>query len=164
MWQPGKSGNPGGRGGEFQKCQTLCRTKSEAAAKRMFQLAYLNEIDETGELAPVPINADKRIVYMASQWVYENAWGKPKAAMRERMWQKGQSGNPGGKRGEYYEMQRMCREASPAAAERLIEMAYLNAIDETGRLAPLPINADRRIVSWAVDKLMERAWGQAEGV
>jgi hypothetical protein len=44
----------------------------------MFELAYLNEIGEDGELAPVPINADKRIVYMASQWVYENAWGKAK--------------------------------------------------------------------------------------
>jgi hypothetical protein len=29
-------------------------------------------------------------------------------------------------------MQRMCREASPAAAQRLIEMAYLNAIGEDG--------------------------------
>jgi len=67
---------------------------------------------------------------------------------------------PSGLKAEYFEMQRMCREASPAAAQRLIEMAYLNAIDEDGKLAPLPINADRRIVSWAVDKLMERAWGK----
>jgi hypothetical protein len=80
--------------------------------------------------------------------------------MRAKMWQKGQSGNPGGKRPEYFEMQRIAREASPAAAKRLVEMAYLDAIDEDGNLAPLPINADRRIVSWAVDKLMERAWGK----
>jgi len=78
LWKPGVSANPDGRGGEFQKCKSLCRQKSEAAAKRIFELAYLNEIGEDGELAPVPINADKRIVYMASQWVYENAWGKPK--------------------------------------------------------------------------------------
>jgi len=81
-------------------------------------------------------------------------------ALAANVWKKGQSGNPKGKQAEYYEMQRIAREASPAAAKRLVEMAYLDAIDEDGNLAPLPINADRRIVSWAVDKLMERAWGK----
>ena len=70
--------------------------------------------------------------------------------MRAVMWQKGQSGNPSGRKAEYFEMQRMCREASPAAAQRLIEMAYLDVVDENGNLAPLPVTADRRIVSWAV--------------
>jgi hypothetical protein len=44
----------------------------------MFELAELDAIDEKGNLAPLTAKADPRIVYMASQWIYENAWGKPK--------------------------------------------------------------------------------------
>ena len=44
----------------------------------MFELAELDAIDENGNLAPLTAKADPRIIYMASQWVYENAWGTAK--------------------------------------------------------------------------------------
>jgi hypothetical protein len=78
IWRPGKSGNPGGKGGDFKACQALCRSKSSAAAKRMFELAELDAIDENGELPALSSKADPRIVMMAAQWVYERAWGPPK--------------------------------------------------------------------------------------
>jgi hypothetical protein len=78
IWRPGQSGNPGGKGGDFKLVQRLCREKSAAAAKRMFELAELDAIDESGELPPLSAKADPRIVALASQWVYERAWGPPK--------------------------------------------------------------------------------------
>jgi hypothetical protein len=44
----------------------------------MAELAYLDARDDKGELIPIPINADRRTVLVASQWLYETAWGKPK--------------------------------------------------------------------------------------
>jgi hypothetical protein len=64
MFKPGKSGNPGGKGGEYQRCVSLCREKSYDSAMAIMQLA--RETD------------DDRLRFMAHSWVYERAWGKPK--------------------------------------------------------------------------------------
>ena len=61
------------------------------------------------------------------------------------MWQPGQSGNPQGKSGRFQEVQRICREASPEAARKLIELMS---------------DDDPRIAGWASDKVLERAWGK----
>src|SRR5215471_16682590 len=60
MWRPGQSGNPTGAIGEWQ----LCREHSAEAAQeiiRLFAESY-----------------DDRVRYLAAQWVYEQAWGKPR--------------------------------------------------------------------------------------
>jgi hypothetical protein len=62
-----------------------------------------------------------------------------------RMWQPGQSGNPQGKSGRFQEAQRICREASPEAARKLVELIS---------------DDDPRIAGWASDKVVERAWGK----
>ena len=62
-----------------------------------------------------------------------------------RPFQPGQSGNPSGKGGLYHEAQRICREASPAAALRIVEL--MNSTDE-------------RVALMAADKVLERAWGK----
>ncbi len=56
----------------------------------------------------------------------------------------GQSGNPGGKGGTYYEAQRICRDASPKAARVMIEL--LSSEDDRVRLM-------------AAREIYERAWG-----
>ena len=61
------------------------------------------------------------------------------------MWQPGQSGNPGGKTGEFVEAQRICRKASPAAAQTLVDL-----LDDP----------DPRIKGYAADKIREWAWGK----
>ena len=61
--------------------------------------------------------------------------------------QPGRSGNPSGKGGLYHEAQRICREASPAAALRMVEL--MNSTDE-------------RVALMAADKVLERAWGKSK--
>src|SRR5690242_14257348 len=65
--------------------------------------------------------------------------------MREKMWQPGKSGNPGGRTIEYKECVRMAKEASPRAMQRLIELME---------------SSDERVAIMAADKIMERAWGK----
>jgi hypothetical protein len=81
-------------------------------------------------------------------------------ALRARQWAPGQSGNPSGKGGLYHEMQRLAREASPGAVQRLIELAQLDRRDEEGKLLPLTSDADPRIVLMASSTLIERGFGK----
>ena len=62
-----------------------------------------------------------------------------------RPFQPGQSGNPSGKGGLFHAAQRICREASPAAARKMVEL--MNSSDE-------------RVALMAADKVLERAWGK----
>jgi hypothetical protein len=64
VWKPGQSGNPRGAIGEWQRCRALCREHSEAAAQEIIRLFSESE--------------DDRVRYMAAQWTYEQAWGKPR--------------------------------------------------------------------------------------
>ena len=80
--------------------------------------------------------------------------------LRERQWVPGQSGNPSGKGGLYHEMQRLAREAAPAAVRRLIELAQLDRVDEKGNLLPLTSDADQRLVMLASSTLLERGFGK----
>src|SRR5215472_12217080 len=64
IWKPGQSGNPKGAIGEWQRCRALCRENSAAAAQEIIRLFSESE--------------DDRVRYMAAQWTYEQAWGKPK--------------------------------------------------------------------------------------
>src|ERR1700738_45453 len=57
---------------------------------------------------------------------------------------KGKSGNPGGRTKQFAQCQRLCREASPDAARRLIELIQ---------------SEDERVALMAADKIFERAWG-----
>src|SRR5258707_11052977 len=59
--------------------------------------------------------------------------------------QKGKSGNPGGATKQFAQCQRLCREASPDAARRLIELMQ---------------REDERVALMAADKVFERAWGR----
>src|SRR5258708_15516647 len=58
---------------------------------------------------------------------------------------KGKSGNPGGRAKQFAQCQRLCREASPDAARRLIELMQ---------------SEDERVALMAADKVFERAWGR----
>jgi hypothetical protein len=60
-------------------------------------------------------------------------------------YKKGQTGNPGGKTKQFAQCQRLCREASPDAARRLIELIQ---------------SEDERVALMAADKVFERAWGR----
>jgi hypothetical protein len=60
-------------------------------------------------------------------------------------YKKGQTGNPGGKTKQFAQCQRLCREASPDAARRLIELIQ---------------SEDERVALMAADKIFERAWGR----
>jgi hypothetical protein len=62
-----------------------------------------------------------------------------------RPFKPGQSGNPTGKGGLFHEAQRICREASPDAARRMVELMY---------------STDERVALMAADKVLERAWGK----
>jgi hypothetical protein len=64
MWRQGQSGNPGGVSNEFKECQAFCREKSRESAEAIARIA-----DST---------TDERLAFMAHQWIYERAWGKPK--------------------------------------------------------------------------------------
>src|ERR1700722_1239832 len=74
---------------------------------------------------------------------------KPRSQHRGTMnlipFQKGQSGNPGGRTKMFAEAQRICREASPRAAQRLIELMESD---------------DERVALMAAAKVYERAWGR----
>jgi hypothetical protein len=61
-------------------------------------------------------------------------------------WRKGQSGNPRGIQGEQYlEAVRICREATPEAARRMVELMR---------------SKDERVALMASDKVWERAFGK----
>ena len=64
MWEPGQSGNPGGFGGEYQRCLRLCRDASYKAAEEIIRLGRESD--------------DDRIRFVASTWIYERSWGRPK--------------------------------------------------------------------------------------
>jgi hypothetical protein len=66
-------------------------------------------------------------------------------ALAAHSWRPGQSGNPGGRTVEFADCQRLCREASAAAARRLIELMH---------------SEDERVALMAADKVLERAWGR----
>jgi hypothetical protein len=66
-------------------------------------------------------------------------------AMRQRMWQPGQSANPSGKGGLYHEVVKMAREASPRAIARLQELMESD---------------DERVAAVACNSLLERAFGK----
>lgn len=70
------------------------------------------------------------------------------AAFRERIFQKGQSGNPGGRGGEYHQMLRICRERSVAAALEIAKLAEKSD--------------DERVRYMAATWICERAWGKAK--
>jgi hypothetical protein len=57
----------------------------------------------------------------------------------------GESGNPGGRTDKYLEAQRICREATPAAARKMVALMD---------------SADERVALMAADKVFERAWGK----
>jgi hypothetical protein len=61
-WQPGQSGNPSGKGGEYQRCRKLCREASASAAEEIIRLYQQSD--------------DDRVRFMAAQWTFEQAWGK----------------------------------------------------------------------------------------
>ena len=81
-------------------------------------------------------------------------------ALRARQWAPGESGNPSGRGGLYHEVQRLAREASPGAVQRLIELAQLDRVDEEGKLLPLTLDADHRVVMMASATLIERGFGK----
>jgi hypothetical protein len=66
-------------------------------------------------------------------------------ALAAHSWRPGQSGNPGGRTPEFVDCQRLCREASPDAARRLIGLMY---------------SEDERVALMAADKVLDRAWGR----
>ncbi len=65
--------------------------------------------------------------------------------------QPGQSGNPSGHSGRYGEVMRLCREAGPAVAARLIEIA-------------LDRNEEARVCVVAGQEVLSRAFGKARAV
>jgi hypothetical protein len=69
------------------------------------------------------------------------------AALAANLWKPGQSGNPGGKGGTYYEMMRLARQFTPQATQILIDIA-----SDPGE------EARSRIV--AIGMLYDRAWGK----
>jgi hypothetical protein len=82
-------------------------------------------------------------------------------ALNERKWQPGQSGNPSGRGGLYRDVRRLCRDASPAAVKRMIQIAEIGAedLDENGNPKPLSQRADIRAVEYACNWLLERGFG-----
>jgi hypothetical protein len=66
-------------------------------------------------------------------------------AFAARLWQKGESGNPGGRTRDLAEVVGLAREASPRAIQRMIQL-----ID----------SEDERVALMAADKVLERAWGK----
>ena len=66
---------------------------------------------------------------------------------RLRPFQRGQSGNPGGVAGRYQEVVRLCREAGPEVAQRLIAIA-------------LDPDEERRIVVVAGQEVLNRGFGR----
>jgi hypothetical protein len=66
-------------------------------------------------------------------------------AMEACKWKPGQSGNPHGKRGAYLEAMRICREASPEAARKMVALMDSD---------------DPRVAYMATNAVLERAWGK----
>jgi hypothetical protein len=64
MWKPGQSGNPGGFGGEYQRCLRLCRDASYEAAEEIIRLGRESD--------------DDRVRFTAASWIFERSWGRPK--------------------------------------------------------------------------------------
>ena len=64
MWKPGQSGNPGGFGGEYQRCLRLCRDASYKAAEEIIRLGRESD--------------DDRVRFTAASWIFERSWGRPK--------------------------------------------------------------------------------------
>jgi hypothetical protein len=83
-------------------------------------------------------------------------------ALAANRWRPGQSGNPSGHSGEYGEAMKLAQQAAPWAVRRLIELAELDQIDNQGNLIPLKDlpEADRRVVTVAVNSLLDRAFGR----
>ena len=80
-----------------------------------------------------------------------------------RPWQPGVSANPGGKGGLYQETLKLMREASPRAAQRMLEIAKIDKsqIEDDGSLSPLDLRTDDiRAVGVAATWCYERAWGK----
>jgi hypothetical protein len=65
--------------------------------------------------------------------------------LAKHAWKPGQSGNPHGRTDQYFEAQRICRDASPDAARKIV--ALMDSEDE-------------RVALMAADKIVERAWGR----
>lgn len=63
QWQPGQSGNPSGKGGNFVKAQSIYRENSPEAAQTMVDLLK---------------DPDPRVRGFAADKVMERAWGKPR--------------------------------------------------------------------------------------
>ena len=70
-------------------------------------------------------------------------------AFTERIWRKGQSGNPAGHSGLYGEVTRLAREASPRAIQRLKELMESD---------------DHRVAAVACNSIIDRAFGKAARV
>lgn len=66
-------------------------------------------------------------------------------AMEARKWKPGQSGNPGGRTAAYNEAMRICREASPEAARKMVALMD---------------SEDPRVAYMATNTVLERAWGK----
>ena len=66
---------------------------------------------------------------------------------RLRVLQPGQTANPTGRNGHYGAVMRLCRDAGPAAAKRLIEIA-------------MDPNEDTRIVVVAIQEVLNRGFGR----
>lgn len=66
---------------------------------------------------------------------------------RLRVIRPGESGNPTGRNGHYGEVQRLCREAGPAVAKRLIEIA-------------LDPNEETRVSVVAAQEVLNRGFGR----
>lgn len=64
-WQPGQSGNPGGR------------TKLEAEVRKCAQQRSERAIERCGEILE---SKDERAALVAAQTILDRAWGKPKEA------------------------------------------------------------------------------------
>ncbi len=85
---------------------------------------------------------------LPSESAAENGWYVPAHGKgRLRPFQRGQSGNPSGHSGRYGEVVRMCREAGPAVAQRLIAIA-------------LDPEEERRIVVVAGQEVLNRGFGR----
>lgn len=66
-------------------------------------------------------------------------------ALKANLWSKGQSGNPNGKSGLYQQCQKLAREHSPQAIEKLVELMNCD---------------DPRVQTVAANSILDRAWGK----
>jgi hypothetical protein len=80
--------------------------------------------------------------------VAHNTESKPKYRIQPR-WKPGESGNPAGRPKAAYDFQAMCREASPQAFRKLVEL-----IDSD----------DERVSFMAANTIIDRAWGKPKTI